>query len=289
MADQSVIGSVEQRVALARNRKTSQEKLYSMVADPSAQVRAALAARPDATAQMLRALTRDRDRGVREIVARNAAASQGDLLRLLGDADRRVRWAVATNPSCDERIRGVMVKAQDKELRGLLAEMPALEPDFAAELVGDASPEVRERLAAHTAIPEIIDALLEDRAVRVRKGLAVNEWTSPDQRHRLATDFSPEIRATLVSALDLEEADLRGLLDDRSADVRQAMAASDRTPQHIREALMADADEQVRRAALTYRASEQPPAAGAPAEERKVAPRTVARKPVARRFPGKNA
>jgi hypothetical protein len=254
MSEQSVTGNVQQRVALARHRKTSQEKLYSLVTDPSAQVRAVLAARPDATAQVLRVLTRDRDRGIRELVARNPAASQGNLLRLLGDPDRRVRWAVAANPSCDERIRGMMLKAQDKELRGLLAEMPALEPDFAATLVNDPSPEVRERLAAHTAIPEIIDALLDDRTVRVRKGLARNEWTSPEQRHRLATDFVPEIRATLVTALDLDEADLRTLLDDRSADVRHALATSPRTPSAIREALTTDPDERVAEAARTYQA-----------------------------------
>ncbi|WP_305787910.1 hypothetical protein [Symbioplanes lichenis] len=296
MAAQSVTGSIEQRVALARARRTPHETLFDLVTDPSAEVRAALAARSGASAQVLRALARDRNREVRQAVARNPDASQGTLLRLLGDTDRHVRWAVATNPACDNRVRGVMLKAQDKELRGLLAELPSLEADYATELVSDASPEVRERLAARTAHPEIIEALLEDRTVRVRKGLARNEWTSPEQRHRLATDYAPEVRATLVRAVELDEPDLRALLEDRSAEVRLALATSDRTPPEIREALTRDADEQVAQAARGYRPGPArqtaPTRENAPAREN-VPTRAVTgragRRPATRGFPGRKA
>jgi len=287
MGNQRVAGSIDARVALARDRKTAPAALYELVSDPSAQVRAAVAARPDAPAEALRPLARDRDRTVRQAVAKNPATSRGNLLRLLGDADRWVRWAVAANPACDARVRQVMLKAQDKELRGLLAEMPALEPDLAAILVNDASPEVRERLASHTADPDLISVLLRDRTVRVRKGLAINEWTTAEQRHTLAEDSSPDVRAALVRAVELDEADLRSMLEDRSVEVRRSMATSAVIPQHIRQELENDADETVAEDARRYRESR---ATGEPASASAPAPRAAGhRRVIGKRFPGKTA
>jgi hypothetical protein len=123
--------------------------------------------------------------------------------------------------------------------------MPELEPDLAEALLDDRSPEVRERLATHTQDPAVITALLADRTVRVRKGLALNPRTTAEQRHALAQDAAVDVRSALVSAADLDEADLRLLAKDRSAEVRRALAASTRTPAHIRQALEDDADEAV--------------------------------------------
>lgn len=280
MGNQRIAGDIDARVSLAQDRGTDQTALYELASDPSARVRAAVAARPDAPAQALRPLARDRDRTVREAVAKNPATSQGNLLRLVSDADRWVRWAVATNPACDARVRQVMAKAQDKELRGLLAEMRALEPDLAAILVDDASPEVRERLASHTHDPDVMSALLRDRTVRVRKGLAINERTTAEQRHLLAQDSSPDVRAALVRAVELDEGDLRSMLADRSVEVRRSMATSAVTPRHIRQALENDADEQVAEDARRFRESR---AAG----EQATAPRPGHRRAVGKRFPGK--
>ena len=277
MGNQRVTGDIDARISLAQDPTTDPATLYELASDSSTHVRAAVAARPDAPAEALRPLARDRDRTVREAVARNPATSQGNLLRLVGDADRWVRWAVAGNPSCDARVRQVMVKAQDKELRGLLAEMPALEPELSAALINDASPEVRERLASHTDDQDVITALLRDRTVRVRKGLAINEFTTAEQRHALAQDSSPDVRAALVRAVRLDEADLQALLSDRSVEVRRSMATSAVTPPHIRQALENDADEAVAEDARQYR--------GAPA----TAPRAGHRRPISTRFPGKSA
>jgi hypothetical protein len=273
MKNQRPAGDIDARIARAQDRTTSPAELYELVADPSARVRAAVAAHPDAPAQALRPLTRDRDRTVREAVARNPATSAGNLLRLVADPDRWVRWAVATNPGCDARVREAMVQAPDKELRGQLADMPALEPELAAVLVDDASPEVRERLASHTHDPDVISALLRDRTVRVRKGLAVNERTTAEQRHQLAQDSSPDVRATLVRALELAETDLRVLLDDRSVEVRRSMATSAVTPEHIRQALENDSDETVAGDARRY--------------QRSPAVRDARRPAIGSRFPGR--
>jgi hypothetical protein len=283
MGDQRAAGDIDGRVALAQDRTTAFTELYELASDPSVRVRAAVAARPDAPAQALRALARDRDRTVREAVARNPATSAGNLLRLVTDTDRWVRWAVAANPACDAAVRQVMVKAQDKELRGLLAEMPALEQELAAVLVDDASPEVRERLASHTPDPDIMSALLRDRTVRVRKGVAANERTTAEQRHLLAQDSSPDVRATLVRAVELDEVDLRSLLDDRSAEVRRSMATSAVIPHHVRQALENDSDETVAQDARRYREAR---AAAAPAA---AAPRSGHRRAIGLRFPGKTA
>ena len=282
MGNQRAAGDIDARIALAQDRTTDPTELYALAADPSVRVRAAVAARPDAPAEALRPLTRDRDRTVREAVAKNPATSAGNLLRLVADPDRRVRWAVAANPGCDAPVRQAMAKAPDKELRGLLAEMPALEHELAAFLVDDASPEVRERLASHTEDPEIMSALLRDRTVRVRKGLAINGRTTAEQRHLLAQDSAPDVRATLVRAVELDEADWRSLLDDRSAEVRRSMATSAVIPQHIRQALENDCDETVAEDARRHR---EPPAADAPATAR----RSGHRRAVGIRFPGKTA
>jgi hypothetical protein len=285
MGNQRAAGDIDARVSLARDPSTSPAELYELVKDPSVQVRAAVAGRPDAPAEALRPLTRDRDRAVREAVARNPAASSGSLLRLVGDADRWVRWAVATNPACDSRVRHVMATAHDKELRGLLAEQPDLEPELAAILIDDASPEVRERLASHTHDPEVISALMRDRTVRVRKGVALNERTTAEQRHILAGDSAPDVRAALVRALELAEADLRALLDDRSVEVRRSMATSTVVPRHIRQALENDADENVADDARRYRGPE--PADNPASASAAPAPRAGRRPAIARRFPGR--
>jgi leucine rich repeat (LRR) protein len=281
MGNPSSAGDIDTRIATARDRATAVAVLYELASDPSPLVRAVVAAREDAPAEALRPLARDYDRNVREAVARNPATSQGNLLRLLGDSDRWVRWAVAANPACDARIRHMMVKARDKELRGLAAEMPALEAEYAAILIDDVSPEVRERLAAHTHDPEIIAVLLRDRTVRVRKGVAVNERTTREQRHILAGDSSPDVRAVLVRALELDEADLRSMLDDRSVEVRRAMAMSDLTPDDIRRELEKDADDTVAADARRYGRAR-------PAAAPVTPPRTAQRRlPVGRRFPGR--
>ncbi|MEH1166876.1 hypothetical protein V6V47_15970 [Micromonospora sp. CPCC 205539] len=227
--------------------------LFDLASDPSPVVRKAVAARSDAPAQALRPLTRDHDRDVREAVARNPSTSTGNLLRLVKDADRWVRWAVAGNPACDESVRRVMSEASDKELRGLLAETRELEPELAAKLVDDVSPEVRERLATHTHDPDVITALLADRTARVRKGLARNPRTTAEQRSALAQDPVVDVRAELVRAVELTEADLERLVDDRSPQVRLAMAKSEVVPARIRQALERDSEEMVADAARTFR------------------------------------
>ncbi|MEO3769182.1 hypothetical protein [Micromonospora sp. B9E7] len=252
-AHRPIGGSADARLALAQDPTTPQMTLIDLASDPSAVVRKTVAARPDAPAQALRPLTRDQDRQVREAVARNPSTSIANLMRLVKDADRWVRWAVAGNPACDESIRRVMSEASDKELRGLLAESRELEPELAARLTDDVSPEVRERLGTHTHDPDVITTLMADRTARVRKGVARNPRTTAEQRSALAADPVVDVRAALVRAVELDEADLVRLVDDRSVQVRLAMATSEVVPPHIREALTRDPDEMVAAAARDFR------------------------------------
>ncbi|WP_410813810.1 hypothetical protein [Micromonospora sp. 067-2] len=253
-ADYREIGAEpDARLALAQDPATPQMTLIDLSSDRSPLVRRAVAARADAPAQALRPLTRDADRQVREAVAKNPSTSIANLVRLVKDADRWVRWAVASNPACDESVRRLMAAAPDKELRGLLAEMRAIEPDLAARLIDDISPEVRERLATHTHDPEVITALMADRTVRVRKGVARNPRTTAAQRSALAQDPVVDVRAALVRALELDESDLERLVDDRSVQVRLAVARSEVVPAHIRQALEQDPDEMVASAARDFR------------------------------------
>ncbi|MFI0793802.1 hypothetical protein ACH4OY_14080 [Micromonospora rubida] len=252
-SDTTTGDSADARLALAQDPATPQMTLFELASDPSAVVRKAVAARADAPAQALRPLARDHDRQVREAVARNPSASVGNLLRLVKDADRWVRWAVAGNPACDESVRRVMSEASDKELRGLLAETRELEPELASRLTEDVSPEVRERLATHTHDPDVIIALMADRTARVRKGVARNPRTTAEQRSALAQDPVVDVRAALVRSVELAEADLELLVNDRSVQVRLAMATSEFIPSHIRQALGRDPDGMVADAARNSR------------------------------------
>lgn len=266
--ERGIGAGVDARLARAQDPAATHLTLIDLAADPSPVVRKAVAARTDAPAQALRPLARDHDRQVREAVARNPSASVGNLLRLVKDADRWVRWAVAGNPACDESVRRVMAEASDKELRGLLAECRELEPHLAARLVDDVSPEVRERLATHTHDADVITALMADRTARVRKGLARNPRTTAEQRRTLAQDPVVDVRAALVRAVELDEAELQRLVHDRSAQVRLAMATSTLVPPHIRQALGRDPDEMVAGAARDFRPASgnspvvRPPRAG---------------------------
>ncbi|MET7668948.1 hypothetical protein [Micromonospora luteifusca] len=252
-AHRPIGGGADARLALAQDPTTPQMTLIDLASDPSPVVRKAVAARADAPAQALRPLTRDHDRQVREAVARNPSTSLANLMRLVKDADRWVRWAVAGNPACDESIRRVMSEASDKELRGLLAESRELEPELAAKLTDDVSPEVRERLATHTHDPDVITTLMADRTARVRKGVARNPRTTAEQRSALAADPVVDVRVALVRAVELDEADLARLVDDRAVQVRLAMATSEVVPSHIRQTLTRDSDEMVASAARDFR------------------------------------
>lgn len=115
------------------------------------------------------------------------------------------------------------------------------------------SPEARERLATHTYDLDVIAALLVDRTVRVRKGVARNLRTIAEQRSVLAQGPVVDVRVVLVRAVELAEADLERLVDDRSVQVRLAMATSEVVPPHIRWALGADSDDMVDSAAREFR------------------------------------
>jgi hypothetical protein len=62
-----------------------------------------------------------------------------------------------------------------------------------------------------------------------------------------------DVRVALVRSVELAEADLERLVDDRSVQVRLAMATSDVIPPHIRQALERDPDETVAAAAREFR------------------------------------
>ena len=83
--------------------------------------------------------------------------------------------------------------------------------------------------------------------------MARNPRTTAAQRSALAADPVVDVRAALVRAVELDEADLARLVDDRSVQVRLAMATSEVVPPHIRQALTRDADEMVASAARDFR------------------------------------
>ncbi|PZG16837.1 hypothetical protein [Nonomuraea aridisoli] len=126
---------VRSRVAAARSPEAGREILEFLVTDGSATVRRAVAARDD----------------------------PGLLRTLAGDPDLRTRQAVVENPHCPPDV-----------LRRLVAEYDGLEPEIARLLMEDGAREVKESLAAHTALPELLAAMVThpDLAFRVARQAA---------------------------------------------------------------------------------------------------------------------
>jgi hypothetical protein len=104
----------------------------------------------------------------------------------------------------------------------------------------------------------VIEAMLSDRTVRVRKGLARNDRTTPAQRHALAVDPAVDVRSALVRSVELAEAELLLLVRDRSTEVRRALATSALIPAAVRRALENDPDETVAAEAKAYRPAARP-------------------------------
>ena len=96
------------------------------------------------------------------------------------------------------------------------------------------SPEARDRLATHTYDLDVIAALLVDRTVRVRKGVARSLRTIAEQRSVLAQGPVVDVRVVLVRAAELAEGGLERLVDDRSVQVRLATATSEVVPPQIK-------------------------------------------------------
>lgn len=232
-----------------------------------------------------RAQTTGRRRPVAETVAeaewRSTAAAR--LAELSSHPSASVRAAVAENPACDDET--VVLLARDaKELvrlsaAGNAADRPGVEPELAAStdpwvrailahtyatqpnkqllravqelLAADTFREVRQRIAETTAHRDLYDQLLTDPEPRVRGTCSWNPRASAEDVERLLTDRHRETRAMAIdhrgAALTPEQ--WRRAARDPSAVVRWATLYSPGAPDLVAQALVDDADDDVRHAA----------------------------------------
>src|SRR5690606_26384298 len=109
------------------------------------------------------------------------------------------------------------------------------EPEITYLLMEDDTTEVKEALAAHTALPGVLAALATDPDAKVRAGAAQNPRTTPEQRGALARDRAALVRANLLKFAELDAEELRLLAHDRSINVRWWRASWPTTPDHILE------------------------------------------------------
>ncbi|MEV1239549.1 hypothetical protein [Nonomuraea sp. NPDC049750] len=231
---------VKSRVTAARSPDASRDILEFLVADEASAVRRTVAAwEGPEVADLLRTLGGDPDLKTRQAVVANPHCSADVLRELVNDPHESVRWAIPSHPRTDISVRRAITASQDSTLRRLLAESDELEPEIARLLMDD-SPEIKESLAAHTTLPDVLSTLAAHPNPKVRAGAAQNPKTTPEQRHSLARDPAALVRANLLKFVELEEEELRLLANDRSVNVRWWLATCPTTPLGILENLAQD-------------------------------------------------
>ncbi|MEU3164149.1 HEAT repeat domain-containing protein [Streptosporangium sp. NPDC006930] len=238
---------IKSRVAAVRSPEATREIMEFLVADESPAVRRVIAKRegPD-SADLLRTLCRDPDLKVRQSVVENSNCPADVLRELVNDSHKSVRWSVPDHPNSDINVKREITAPPDGVLRRIMAEYDTLEPEIVHLLMEDQSSEVKEGLAAHTALPDVLAALVDP---KIRAGAAQNPRTTPEQRHTLARDPSALVRANLLKFVELPEEDLRLLAHDRSINVRWWLAVWPDTPNSILETLEQDPNDEVSEAA----------------------------------------
>ncbi len=240
---------VQVRLAVASDPDTPADILEAMAADPSRRVRRALAARSDAPSGLLRALAGAQDLKTRQILVVNRACPPDVLVALVEDPHWSVRWSVPDHPAAGVEIRRAICRSADEVLRRLLAERPGLDEETNATLAGDASPDVRAGLAAHTHDAGILAGLTGDADAKVRAGAAQNPDLTLDQLCLLANDGIAAVRIAAVRSEDLPLDESQRLAHDRSVDVRWWLATCDATPEAVLRILTEDPHPDVARQA----------------------------------------
>lgn len=237
---------IKSRVAAVQSPEATREMMEFLVADESPTVRRAIAKweGPD-SADLLRTLCRDSDLKVRQSVVANKNCPADVLRKLVNDSHNSVRWSVPHHPNSDINVKQEIAASPDSVLRRILSEYDTLEPEIVHILMEDQSSEVKEGLAAHTALPDVLAALVAHPDPKIRAGAAQNPRTTPEQRHTLARDPSALVRANLLKFVELPEEDLRLLAHDRSINVRWWLAVWPDTPNSILEILEQDSSKEI--------------------------------------------
>ncbi len=216
-------------------------------------------------------------------LARSSTLSEELMAKLAVDPDEKIRCAIARNPNTSISLLEKLVEESfnrifkddeyedydfypGEDIRAHVSENPKTPPALLEKLMQDESSRVRLAVAQNPNAPaSILARLAESRMVELRHAVVRNSHTPASVLEYLAGDSEKDIRRSVKQHSNVSDAALLilGVLDDRSgtpSDVLEKLASDPRshvrikvaehpkTPQHILEQLIDDADIEVCRA-----------------------------------------
>lgn len=181
---------------------------------------------------------------IRVEVARHPLTSVGSRKRLARDAAYGVRQAVYDAPISaftDEFIDFLIESSRSPYDLAQLARMPGLPLKYEKQMAKHKEYYIRSLIAKKTSDEELLDTLIKDRTVSVRRAVAYNSNHSMKHREILAADKNGYIRCHIASMRIREEIQF-ALAKDKEREVRAAMARSIHLATPVEEYLVDQAD-----------------------------------------------
>ena len=193
-------------------------------------------------------------RSTRQVVASHRALPAEMAERaFLRDSDLRVRLAALEHPAQVARVIVSAAESPDALLRVSTARNPSCGVDILRRLASDRDAGVRETVAAFAADAAILDQLVRDPSVSVRRSAASNPALPVDVLETLAGDADMRIRGAVACNASSPAHAVETLAGDGDWPVRHAAATNTACRASVLDALAADPDDQVRKAVAQNR------------------------------------
>jgi len=191
----------------------------------------------------------------REEVARNEDCPDDLLEKLAADPVEEIREAVYRNPNCPERVLTLRINIDededdfDRDLLHLACVHPHAPQDLLAsqfQWLG-LKPEHRLQLALKSSHEPLLQQLLADKDMEVRRALARNRHLGNDGQRQLGKDNHDAVRLALAANPALCSEAQSMLSRDQNEDIRATLARLPTLSETVQLALTRDADPDVPR------------------------------------------
>jgi Domain of unknown function (DUF4263)/Leucine rich repeat variant len=243
----------EVRGLIASNAHTSESTLQHLADDPDAAVVSAVIRNKNTPYAILRKFAQRKDRNLNLKLIQRAELPT-DLFAILFETDsNHLRRLILEHPSCSKEVLICASKSDDRGERRRAAQHPNLrDAAVLSRLADDPEPFVRTGAALNPHLPPAMIAKLsddEDKKVRwAARYQNINASESTLIRGiETEDDWARSLIAKHPNLKDVNR--LAELARDKSWWVREALAKNKNLPTNIREVLITDTDERVRRAA----------------------------------------
>jgi len=202
----------------------------ALAKDPNDKVRMEVAASVQVNGTILQEMANDDSHRVRQFIGKNEVAPTELLNHLACDANSLVRSGVASNPKATHAILAILTKDHDSEVRCQVASNPSTKIELLLHLIKDSESTVRRSAAGNIAAGAILEELVDDPDIWVRKQVAMNVGSPADVLASLSKDKESAVRIALASNASTPAEVLEKLASDRVAEVVLAIILNPNTP-----------------------------------------------------------